>query len=159
MRVGLGYDIHRLEEGRPLVLGGINVPFEKGLAGHSDGDALAHAIIDAVLGAAALGDIGRHFPDTSPRYRDADSLGLLVHVVRLVTEAGYRIAHVDANIIAERPKLSPYVDSMRSRLAECLGVGAGQVSVKAKTNEGVGPEGRGEAIRAQAVVLLERVRA
>ena len=155
MRVGIGYDVHRLEAGRPLILGGITIPFDKGLAGHSDGDALAHGITDALLGAAALGDIGRHFPDTDPAYKDADSLVLLSAIAEKVRAEGYAIANVDANVIAQAPKLSPHIEAIRASLAECLKIEVALVSVKAKTNEGVGPEGRGEAISVQAVVLLE----
>ena len=155
MRVGIGYDLHRLEEGRPLILGGVHIPFEKGLAGHSDGDALAHAIADALLGAAALGDIGRHFPDTDPAYKDADSLALLRTIAEKVRAEGYAIVNIDANVIAQAPKLSPHIDAIRASLAACLELELGLVSVKAKTNERVGPEGRGEAISVQAVALLE----
>ena len=155
MRVGIGYDLHRLEEGRPLILGGVHIPFEKGLAGHSDGDALAHAIADALLGAAALGDIGRHFPDTDPKYKDADSLALLRTIAEKVRAEGYAIVNIDANVIAQAPKLSPHIDAIRASLAACLELELGLVSVKAKTNERVGPEGRGEAISVQAVALLE----
>lgn len=156
MRVGIGYDLHRLEAGRPLILGGIEVPFDKGLAGHSDGDALAHAITDALLGAAALGNIGQHFPDTDPAFKDADSMELLHKAAGLVRDAGYSIGNIDANIIAQQPKLNPYLDAMRTRLSEVLDLDIGRISVKAKTNESVGPEGRGEAMSTQAVVLLER---
>lgn len=156
IRIGIGYDLHRLVEGRPLVLGGVTVPFERGLAGHSDADALAHALTDALLGAAALGNIGQLFPDTDPRYKDADSLHLLREVVRLVRDAGYRIVNVDSNIVAQQPKLNPHIDAIRTSIAGSLGIAVEHVSVKAKTNELVGPEGRGEAISAQAVVLLER---
>ncbi|MDX9976313.1 MAG: 2-C-methyl-D-erythritol 2,4-cyclodiphosphate synthase [FCB group bacterium] len=155
-RVGIGYDLHRLEEGRALILGGVRIPFEKGLMGHSDGDALAHAITDALLGAAALGNIGQHFPDTDPRFKNADSLTLLVRVAKHIREAGYTILNIDSNIIAEQPKMNPHIERMRANIAECCEVEAGRVSVKAKTNEGVGPEGRGEAISAQAIVLLDR---
>lgn len=154
MRIGIGYDLHRLEAGRPLILGGVTVPFEKGLAGHSDADALAHAITDALLGAAALGNIGQCFPDTDPKYRGADSLQLLFETMELIRSAGFQVVNVDANIVAQAPKLNSYLDAMRERLASVLGVRPAQVSVKAKTNEGVGPEGRGEAVSAQAVVLL-----
>jgi 2-C-methyl-D-erythritol 2,4-cyclodiphosphate synthase len=154
MRIGIGYDLHRLEVGRPLILGGVAVPFEKGLTGHSDADALAHAITDALLGAAALGNIGQCFPDTDPAYQGADSLRLLAETMAMVRSAGFRVVNVDANIVAQAPKLSPYLDAMRERLAEILAVDPAQVSVKAKTNERVGPEGRGEAISVQAVVLL-----
>ena len=153
-RIGLGYDVHRLEAGRPLILGGVVVPFDKGLAGHSDADALTHAVIDALLGALALGNIGQHFPDDDPAYKDADSLVLLSHSAGLVKETGYRIENIDSNIITERPKLNPYLDSMRSNLARTLDISPDRVSVKAKTNEAVGPEGRGESIRTEAVVLL-----
>ncbi|MBI5090838.1 MAG: 2-C-methyl-D-erythritol 2,4-cyclodiphosphate synthase [Candidatus Hydrogenedentes bacterium] len=158
MRIGLGYDLHRLVEGRPLILGGIHVPFEKGLEGHSDADALAHAITDALLGAAALGNIGQHFPDTDPAYKNADSMHLLAETARLIHDSGYRIVNIDSNIIAQRPKLNPYLDAMREALALRLGVKVEQVSVKAKTNEGVGPEGRGEAIRTEAIALLHDVK-
>ena len=157
MRIGIGYDVHRLVEGRPLILGGVRIPYEKGLDGHSDADALAHAVIDALLGAAALGNIGRMFPDDDPRFKDADSLELLEQAASAVGERGYAVVNVDANIIAQAPKLDPYLDQMRDNLAARLGVLPGQVSVKAKTNEGVGPEGRGEAISVQAVALLQPV--
>lgn len=154
-RIGTGYDLHRLVEGRPLILGGVRIPFEKGLQGHSDADILCHAVTDAILGAAALGDIGAHFPDTDPRFKGADSLDLLARARQLVNSAGYRVVNVDATIIAERPKLREHIDAMRQRLAESLLVRTSAVSVKAKTNEGVGPEGRGEAMSVQAVALLE----
>lgn len=155
IRIGIGCDIHRLVAGRPLILGGLKIPHDKGLVGHSDADVLCHAITDAMLGALALGDIGGHFPDTDPRYAGADSMELLRVVLRLVRNAGYRIANVDANIIAQRPKLAPHIEAIRLRLAEGLEIDVARVSVKAKTNEGVGPEGREEAIRTEAVVLLE----
>lgn len=155
MRIGIGYDLHRLESGRPLILGGVEVPFDKGLAGHSDGDALAHAITDALLGAAALGNIGQHFPDTDPAYKDADSMDLLRRATELVRNEGYSIGNLDANIIAQQPKLNPHLDAMRARIADVMGIDVGRISVKAKTNELVGPEGRGEAMSTQAVVLLE----
>ncbi len=154
IRVGLGYDLHRLEEGRKLILGGVLVPYDVGLAGHSDADVLAHAITDALLGAAALGNIGQHFPDTDPRYKDADSMELLRNVVGMVNERGYHIVNVDSNVVAQQPKLNPHIDAIRASLAACLGLPLDAVSVKAKTNERVGPEGRGEAISAQAIVLL-----
>lgn len=157
IRVGIGYDIHRLEEGRALVLGGVSIPFEKGLSGHSDADALAHAVIDALLGAAALGNIGKHFPDTDPAYKNANSMELLSRTASLLFENGYLVANLDANIVAQRPSLSPYLDEMRDNLARTLRVDRGRISVKAKTNEGVGPEGRGEAISVQAAVLIENV--
>ena len=155
MRVGIGYDIHRLEQGRPLVLGGVRIEHEFGLAGHSDGDALSHAIIDALLGAAALGDIGRLFPPDDERYRDANSLDLLRETAKLVAEAGYRKVNVDATVIAEAPKLAPHVDAMRAKLAEALDIEAGIVSVKATTADRLGSLGRGEGIAALAVVLLD----
>jgi 2-C-methyl-D-erythritol 2,4-cyclodiphosphate synthase len=154
-RVGIGYDLHRLVEGRRLVLGGIEIPFEKGLLGHSDSDVLTHAICDALLGAAALGDIGSHFPDTDPRFRGAASLDLLSAVVDLISGRGLTISNVDAIIIAERPKLAPHIQAMRERLADVLGVELNRVSIKAKTNEGLDAVGRGEAMAAQAVALLK----
>ena len=154
MRIGFGYDVHRLKAGRPLVLGGVTVPSEVGLDGHSDADALTHAIIDALLGAAALGDIGRHFPDTDEEWRDADSIELLRTVVSRVAEAGYAVGNVDSVVVLQRPKLRPHIDAMRARLAEAMGVGAGQVSVKATTNEAMGFVGREEGCVAHAVALL-----
>jgi 2-C-methyl-D-erythritol 2,4-cyclodiphosphate synthase len=156
IRIGIGYDLHRLVEGRELVLGGVRIPHETGLLGHSDGDALLHAITDAILGALALGDIGSHFPDTEAQYKDASSLDLLLTVRRLIQSSGYRVVNIDSVIIAEAPRMRPYIESMRRRIAECLEVPMEAVSVKAKTNETVGPEGRGEAISTQAVVLLEQ---
>lgn len=157
MRIGLGYDIHRLEAGRPLILGGVQIPHEKGMVGHSDADALCHAIADALLGALALGDIGTHFPDTDPAYKNADSTVLLEKVAALVREKGYAIVNLDTNIIAQRPKLLPHIPAIRARLAEILQLDLGQISVKAKTNESVGPVGREEAISTQAIVQLEKV--
>ena len=154
MRIGIGYDIHRLVEGRKLILGGIEIPFEKGLLGHSDSDVLTHAICDALLGAAALGDIGSHFPDTDPRFKGASSLDMLAHVVELLAEHGYRIANIDSTIITEKPKLAPYIPTIRQQLASVLGVEVGQVSVKAKTNEKLESVGRGEAMIAQAIALI-----
>lgn len=153
-RVGTGYDLHRLVEGRPLILGGVTVPHTHGLAGHSDADVLAHAVTDAVLGAVAQGDIGRHFPDTDPRWKGADSLKLLAHAVAVVREAGYRVENVDAVIIAERPKLLPHIPAIRARLADVLGVAVERVSVKGKTNEGIGELGRGDAMAVHAVALV-----
>jgi 2-C-methyl-D-erythritol 2,4-cyclodiphosphate synthase len=155
IRVGLGYDLHRLESGRRLVLGGVEIPHSLGLLGHSDADVLAHAVTDALLGAAALGDIGMHFPDTDPRFRNADSLELLRQAAAMVRAAGYQIVNLDANVIAERPKLRSHIDAIRTRLAATLGIKPNRVSIKAKTNERLGPEGREEAISAQAVVLIE----
>ncbi|MCC6698252.1 MAG: 2-C-methyl-D-erythritol 2,4-cyclodiphosphate synthase [Candidatus Hydrogenedentes bacterium] len=154
-RVGIGYDLHRLVEGRPLILGGVTIPHTKGLAGHSDADVLAHAITDAILGAAALGNIGQHFPDTDPRYKDADSMVLLGQVVELLREKGLAVVNVDSNVVAQQPKLNPHIDAIRDSLAKCLGIAVDCVSVKAKTNEHVGPEGREEAISAQAVVMID----
>lgn len=153
-RIGIGYDIHRLVEGRKLVLGGVEIPFEKGLLGHSDSDVLAHAICDALLGAAALGDIGTHFPDNDPRWAGASSLEFLSRVVELVTQKGYRVANVDATVMAERPKLMPHIEAIRECLASVLRIDVDQVNVKAKTNEGLESVGRGEAMAAQAIVLL-----
>ena len=155
-RIGIGYDSHVLVEGRQLILGGEVVPHSAGLKGHSDGDALCHAITDAILGAAALGDIGRHFPDSDPQYKGANSLALLVRAVGIIHEAGYLVENVDAVVIAEWPKLAPHVDRIRARLAGALGVDAGAVSVKGKTNEGMGEVGRGEGIAVHAVALLRR---
>jgi 2-C-methyl-D-erythritol 2,4-cyclodiphosphate synthase len=155
-RIGIGYDSHRLVEGRPLILGGEVVPHSAGLKGHSDGDALCHAITDAILGAAALGDIGRHFPDSDPQYKGANSLALLVRAVGIVHEAGYLVENVDAVVIAEWPKLAPHVDRIRARLAGALGVDAVAVSVKGKTNEGMGEVGQGEGLAVHAVALLRR---
>lgn len=155
VRVGVGWDIHPLVEGRRLVLGGVVIPFPKGLLGHSDGDALVHAVIDALLGAANLGDIGTHFPPSDPRYKDADSMALLDRVCRVLAEKGWRIGNVDTIVVAESPPLRPFLDAMRQRLAHCLGVPPTHVSVKAKTAEGLGPVGRQEAIAAYAVALVE----
>lgn len=155
-RIGIGYDIHRLVEGRKLILAGVEIPFEKGLLGHSDSDVLTHAICDALLGAVALGDIGAHFPDTDLRYGGASSLNLLARVVELINERGYRVANVDAVVVAERPRLRPHIADMRERLASVLEVDMDAVSVKAKTSEGLESVGRGEAMAAHAVALLVR---
>lgn len=154
MRVGQGFDVHALVAGRRLVIGGVDIPNEKGLHGHSDADVLLHAVCDALLGAAALGDIGRHFPDTDSRYKDADSRTLLREVNRLVQEAGYRIDNIDATIIAQAPKMAPHISSMVNNIAADLGLSRGQVNIKATTTEGLGYTGRGEGIAAEAVVLL-----
>lgn len=156
-RVGFGNDVHRLVAGRNLILGGVRIPFEKGPAGHSDGDALAHAVTDALLGAAALGDIGRHFPNTSPRWRNASSLLFLRHTRKLLFEAGFSIVNVDATISIERPRLAPHIPRMRKKVAAALGIKPSQVSVKAKTGEGLDAVGAGEALRADAVALVERI--
>jgi 2-C-methyl-D-erythritol 4-phosphate cytidylyltransferase / 2-C-methyl-D-erythritol 2,4-cyclodiphosphate synthase len=152
--VGTGYDLHRLVEGRPLVIGGVTIPFERGALGHSDADVACHAATDAILGAACLGDIGRHFPDSDPRWQDADSLALLRDAARLVHEQGYEVGNLDITVILERPKIQDAIDEMRRRLAAALGVDFARVSVKGKTNEGVDAIGRGEAIAAHAVALL-----
>ncbi|GEA14426.1 MAG: 2-C-methyl-D-erythritol 2,4-cyclodiphosphate synthase [Moorella sp. (in: firmicutes)] len=154
MRIGCGFDVHRLVPHRRLVLGGVEIPYSLGLAGHSDADVLLHALADALLGAAALGDIGRHFPPGDPRYKDADSLVLLQEVYRMVRQAGYRLGNADTIIIAEQPKLAPFIDSMRERIARALEVQKDQISIKATTTEGLGFTGRGEGIAAQASVLL-----
>jgi 2-C-methyl-D-erythritol 2,4-cyclodiphosphate synthase len=154
-RCGIGYDLHRLAAGRKLFIGGIEVPFDRGSVGHSDGDVLSHALCDALLGAAGLGDIGTHFPDTDPRWKGASSLMFLEHARRLLDERSMRINHVDAIVICERPKLGPHFPVMRAALAKALGIAPEQINLKAKTNEGTGEIGRGEAVAAQAVVTLE----
>jgi 2-C-methyl-D-erythritol 4-phosphate cytidylyltransferase/2-C-methyl-D-erythritol 2,4-cyclodiphosphate synthase len=156
-RAGIGYDLHRLVEGRPLILGGVAIPFDRGLTGHSDADAVCHAITDAVLGAAAAGDIGRHFPDTDPRWQGASSLDLLRRAVEIVRERGFEVGNVDASIIAERPKLAPYIAAMCTNVAAALGLPADRVSIKGKTNEGVGELGRGEAIAVHAIALVRSI--
>ena len=153
-RVGFGYDVHQLVKGRALILGGVDIPFERGLLGHSDADVLAHAVGDALLGAAALGDIGRHFPDTDEQFREVDSLWLLQQIVLRIAEAGYEIVNVDATVVAQRPKLAPYIDAMRQRLSAALGIDRNGVSVKATTSERLGFVGREEGIAAHAVVLI-----
>ena len=156
MRIGHGYDVHRLVEGRKLILGGVEVPFEKGLLGHSDADVLAHAVMDAVLGAAALGDIGHLFPDTDDRWKGADSLKLLEEVVRVLADQGYQIENIDATLLAQRPKLAPYIDEMRGNIADACRVDIAQVSVKATTEEGLGFTGTGAGMAAHAVALIEK---
>ncbi len=155
MRIGHGYDVHRLVEGRALILGGVRIPFEKGLDGHSDADVLTHAVMDALLGAAAMGDIGKLFPDTDDRYLGADSIALLREVDRRLTEAGYRLGNLDVTVIAQRPKLAPYINQMRQNLAAALHTELQNVSVKATTEEHLGFTGSGEGIAAHAVCLLE----
>lgn len=155
MRIGHGYDVHRLVPGRKLILGGVEVPYELGLLGHSDADVLTHAVMDALLGAAALGDIGQLFPDNDPAYEGADSLLLLKRVAELLAQKGCAIGNVDATVLAQRPKLAPYIPAMRKALAEAMGVPLARVSVKATTEEGLGFTGAGEGIAAHAVVLLE----
>ena len=154
MRIGMGYDVHRLTEDRELILGGVTIPFEKGLLGHSDADVVVHAIMDALLGAAALGDIGQHFPDTDPQYKGISSILLLKHVGALLREHGFTIGNIDATIIAQRPKLDPYRPAMVKNVAEALGIQENQVCIKATTEEGLGFTGRQEGIAAQAITLL-----
>jgi len=154
IRVGTGYDIHRLEQGRRLVLGGVDVPYDTGLLGHSDGDALTHAVIDALFGACGLPDIGQHFPPGDPRYKDAVSVELLARAAVLAREAGWQPVNVDATVICERPKLAPFIPAMRRSLGERLGLADEAVNVKAKTNEGLDAVGRGEAIAAHAIILV-----
>lgn len=155
MRIGHGYDVHRLAENRKLILGGVEIEFEKGLLGHSDADVLLHAVSDALLGAAALGDIGKLFPDDDERFLNADSLKLLAEVVKKLDESGYRIVNIDTTVIAQRPKLSPFIDSMRKNIAKCCFLDKNSVSVKATTEERLGFTGSGEGISAHAVVLIE----
>ncbi|HIY63111.1 MAG TPA: 2-C-methyl-D-erythritol 2,4-cyclodiphosphate synthase [Candidatus Mediterraneibacter stercoripullorum] len=156
MRVGFGYDVHRLTENRKLIIGGVEIPFEKGLLGHSDADVLLHAVMDALLGAAALGDIGKHFPDTDPQYKGISSIQLLKHVGQLLDDNGYVIENIDGTIIAQRPKMRPYIDQMRENIAEALHIEVDQINVKATTEEGLGFTGTGEGISAQAVCALEK---
>lgn len=157
MRVGIGYDVHRLTEGRELILGGVKIPYEKGLLGHSDADVLVHAVMDALLGAAALGDIGKHFPDTDPKYEGISSIRLLEHVAGLLEEQQYIVENIDATIVAQRPKLLPYIESMQRNIAAALKLSVDQVSIKATTEEGLGFTGTGEGISSQAVCLLEKI--
>ena len=154
MRIGFGYDVHRLVVDRPLILGGIEIPYEKGLLGHSDADVLLHAIADALLGAAALGDIGKHFPDTDERWKGADSKQLLREVAVLVARAGFKISNIDSTIVMQKPKLRPYIDDMRKCIAGILGLYVDEVSVKATTSEEMGFVGKGEGVAAQAVCIL-----
>lgn len=154
MRIGMGYDVHKLVEGRKLIIGGVEIPHEKGLLGHSDADVLLHAISDALLGAAALGDIGKHFPDTDPKYKGADSLKLLQHVGELLEENNYFIENIDATIIAQQPKMRPHIDKMRENIAGALGIEVSQVNVKATTEEGLGFTGSMEGISSQAICML-----
>ncbi len=154
MRVGMGYDVHRLVEDRDLIIGGVKIPYEKGLLGHSDADVLLHAIMDALLGAAALGDIGKHFPDTDPKFKGADSRALLREVCRMLDDNGYCVENIDATIIAQAPKMRPHIDSMRQNIADDLGISLSQINVKATTEEGLGFTGTGEGISSQAICLL-----
>lgn len=157
MRIGMGYDVHRMTEGRKLILGGVDIPYEKGLLGHSDADVLLHAIMDALLGAAALGDIGQHFPDSDPAYEGASSVELLKRVGKLIDEKLYVIGNIDATIIAQKPKMAPHIAKMRENVAAALGIEVDQVNIKATTEEGLGFTGSGEGISAQAVACLETV--
>lgn len=157
IRIGHGYDVHRLVEGRKLILGGVDIPWEKGLLGHSDADVLTHAVMDALLGAAGLGDIGKHFPDTDPAYAGADSVKLLEHVAGLLREHGFAVGNVDATILAQRPKLAPHIPLMRDNLARAMGVDPGRVNVKATTEEGLGFTGSGEGMAAHGVALIEKI--
>ncbi len=154
MRIGMGYDVHRLVEGRDLIIGGVKIPYEKGLLGHSDADVLLHAIMDALLGAAALGDIGKHFPDTDPKYKGADSIALLKAVGQMLSEKCFLIDNIDATIIAQAPKMRPHIDTMRENIANALDIDVSQVNVKATTEEGLGFTGTGEGISSQAICML-----
>lgn len=156
MRIGHGYDVHKLVEGRDFILGGVKIPFEKGLLGHSDADVLLHAISDALLGAAALGDIGKLFPDTDPQYKGADSLVLLKRVCEAVYEKGYKVENIDATVLCQRPKLRPHIDTMRANIAEAVGIDVDCVSVKATTEEGLGFTGAGEGVAVHSVCLLNK---
>jgi ygbB family len=158
MRIGHGYDVHRLVEGRDLILGGVKIPYEKGLLGHSDADVLLHAVSDALLGAAGLGDIGRHFPDTDPKYKGADSLELLRQVYRKISEKGYRVGNIDVTMIAQRPKLKDYIPQMQANIAAAVGTAPDRVNVKATTEEKLGFTGTGEGMSCHAVCLLEEVK-
>lgn len=156
LRIGHGYDVHRLTENRKLILGGVDIPYEKGLLGHSDADVLTHAVMDALLGAAALGDIGKHFPDNDPAYENADSLVLFAKVMELLRENGYQVVNIDSTVIAQRPKLMPYLESMRQNLARVGQMDVEQISIKATTEEKLGFTGSGEGIAAHAVCLIEK---
>lgn len=156
MRIGTGYDLHKLTLGRKLIIGGVEIPFEKGLLGHSDADVLVHAIIDALLGAVALGDIGRHFSDSDPKWKDADSIMLLKTVGKMLADNGYHIVNIDSNIIIQQPKMAPHIDQMRKNISSALGIDIDTVSIKAKTNEGLDSVGTGQSAVAQAVALIEK---
>ena len=155
MRIGFGYDVHKLVEGRKLIIGGVEIPFEKGLKGHSDADVLTHAIADSLLGAATLGDIGKHFPDTDEKYKNADSILLLKEVFYLLRSKGYSIINIDSTIIAQKPKMLPYIESMRCNIAQALGISIEQINIKATTEEGLGFTGMGEGIASNSVCLIE----
>ena len=157
MRIGHGYDVHRLVEGRDLILGGVKIPYEKGLLGHSDADVLLHAVSDALLGAAGLGDIGRHFPDTAPQYKGADSLELLRQVYRKISEKGYKVGNIDVTMIAQKPKLKDYIPQMQANIAAAVGTAPDRVNVKATTEEKLGFTGTGEGMSCHAVCLLEEI--
>ena len=157
MRVGLGYDVHKLVEGRDLIIGGVQIPYEKGLLGHSDADVLLHAIMDALLGAAALGDIGKHFPDTDSKYKGISSIKLLEYVRELIDDELYVVGNIDATIIAQRPKMAPYIEQMKKNIADALAIEVSQVNIKATTEEGLGFTGSGEGISAQAIASLETI--
>ncbi len=157
MRIGMGYDVHKLVEGRKLIIGGVDIPYEKGLLGHSDADVLAHAIMDSVLGAAGLGDIGKHFPDTDPKYKGADSLALMTAVADLVDGKNMIVGNIDATIIAQRPKMAPHIDAMRENIAKALRIDKSQINIKATTEEGLGFTGDGLGISSQSICLLETV--
>ena len=157
IRIGHGYDVHKLVEGRRLILGGVDIPYEKGLLGHSDADVLLHAISDSLLGAAALGDIGKHFPDTDAAYKNADSLVLLQRVNEIIAAAGYRVSNVDSTVIAQAPKLAPHIEKMRANIAKALSADPSDISVKATTEERLGFTGRGEGISAHAVCIIEKI--
>lgn len=156
MRIGFGYDSHRLVRGRKLIIGGVEIPFEKGLKGHSDADVLCHAMIDAIIGALGLGDIGRHFPDTDPRWKDASSIDLLENIVKLARNNGLDISWIDSTVITEKPKLAPYIETMKEAISRA-GITSGLINIKAKTNEGMGFIGKGEGIAAYAVCLLHKI--
>lgn len=158
MRIGMGYDVHKLVEGRELILGGVYIPWEKGLLGHSDADVLIHAVMDALLGAAALGDIGKHFPDTDPAYKGISSIVLLQHVAALLKENGFAVVNIDATVIAQKPKMAPHIPRMTENMAEALGIEKSRLNIKATTEEGLGFTGRGEGIASQAICLLEDIR-
>ncbi|MGD8992378.1 MAG: 2-C-methyl-D-erythritol 2,4-cyclodiphosphate synthase [Desulfobacterales bacterium] len=155
MRIGIGYDIHRLVKGRPLILGGVSIAYEKGLLGHSDADVLTHAICDALLGAAGLGDIGTHFPDSDPQYKDISSLKLLIESCRLLTDNGFRIVNLDATLLAEAPKLAPHRQNMQTKLADAMNISPAEINIKATTTEGLGIVGKGEGIAAMCIALID----
>lgn len=155
MRVGMGYDVHKLVEGRSLIIGGVNIPYEKGLLGHSDADVLLHAVMDSLLGAAALGDIGKHFPDNNSTYKDISSIKLLEKVKRLIRDSGYKIINIDATIIAQNPKMLPHIQSIRENISRSLEISVDMINIKATTEEGLGFTGKGEGIAAQSICLIE----